>query len=78
MDRKEWAQMEALRRRVAELEADRTDLLNLVIQPWTRDGDGAKLFKVNLAWWDTASSRKEATMWVRDASVALKRKGGQE
>jgi hypothetical protein len=48
-------------------------LLNVVIQPWTRDGDGTKLFKVNLAWFDTAATREEAVAMVERVIARVKR-----
>ena len=59
----------------ARLQAKYADLLNLVIQPWTRDGDGAKLWKVNLSWTDTTKTREEAVAMV-ERCVARKKEGG--
>jgi hypothetical protein len=66
-------------REIAEAERDKARaeadaLLNLIVQPWTRDGDGGgdgnstQLWKVNLAWWDTATSREEGVAMVRKAA----------
>jgi hypothetical protein len=48
--------------------AERDALMNLIVQPWARDGDGAQLWKVNLAWWETATSREEGVAMVRKAA----------
>lgn len=56
------------------LRAQYADLLSVVVQPWTRDGDGAKLFKVNLAWWETAKTREEAEEIVEEAIERVKRR----
>jgi hypothetical protein len=60
-------------REIAEAERDKARaeadaLLNLIVQPWARDGDGAQLWKVNLAWWETATSREEGVAMVRKAA----------
>jgi hypothetical protein len=51
---------------IDRLNQERDDLLSLIVQPWLRDGDGAHLFKVNIAWWDTAQNREEAIGMVRE------------
>jgi hypothetical protein len=48
--------------------AERDALMNLVVQPWARDGDGAQLWKVNLAGWRTITSREEGMAMVRTAA----------
>jgi hypothetical protein len=53
--------------RLEEVERQRDALLSLIVQPWTRD-DGAELFKINLAWQDTAETREEAVALVFKAA----------
>jgi cell division protein FtsB len=62
------AEIERLEAERDTLRAERDALLNLIVQPWARDGDGAQLWKVNLAWWETATSREEGVAMVRRAA----------
>lgn len=57
---------EALRSQVKALEDELAGLMSLVVEPWTRE-DGAELWKINLAWWDTAATKDEAEFRVRQA-----------
>jgi hypothetical protein len=53
---------------IERLRAERDALMALIVQPWARDGDGVQLWKVNLAWWETATSREEGVAMVRKAA----------
>jgi hypothetical protein len=63
-----WAANERLEAERDKLRAELDALMALIVQPWARDGDGAQLWKVNLAWWETATSREEGVAMVRKAA----------
>lgn len=52
---------------VARLTLENAGLWATVVQPWTREPDGAKLWKVNLAWFDTAKTEEAARAMVRES-----------
>jgi hypothetical protein len=59
---------ECLRAEIEQLRRERDALLGLVVTPWTREGDGKPLWKVNLAWSDTEETRFEAVLRVYRAA----------
>jgi hypothetical protein len=67
-------EIRGLRAQLSATVAERDALMSLIVQPWARDGDGGgdgnstQLWKVNLAWWDTATSREEGVAMVRKAA----------
>ncbi len=59
--------------RIDQLTRERDSLLDLIVQPWTREGDGKKLWKIYLSWWDTARTRDEGVAMVWEAASRVKK-----
>ena len=54
------------------LKAKYDDLMRAIVQPWTRDGDGAKLYKINVAWWDTAKTEADGIAMVEEFAARVR------
>lgn len=55
-------------KKLAAAWAERDALMDLIVQPWTREGDGKQLWKIHLAWWDTEDTKEKAYARVREAA----------
>lgn len=55
-------------RKLAAALAERDALMDLIVQPWTREGDGKSMWKIYLAWWDSDDTREGAVARVRAAA----------
>jgi hypothetical protein len=71
------AENASLRERGRAAEAERDDLLSLILEPWTR-GDGQKMWRINLGWWDTVPDREHGLAMVREQIEGLKRRRDEE
>jgi hypothetical protein len=64
-------EIERLKVEVASLRAERDGLRGLIVRPWTREGDGKRLWAVNLAALDLAESEQEAWAIVAERLARL-------